>query len=84
VANGLPSAFANDDERWEAVCRRDQAAIGAFVYSVRSTGVYCRPGCAARMPRRENVAFHASGAEARQAGFRPCKRCRPNESSARA
>src|SRR4051812_40321100 len=68
-----------DDGRWEAVKRRDRAADGAFVYSVRTTGVYCRPSCAARLARRENVRFHATCAEAERAGFRPCKRCRPNE-----
>ncbi len=68
-----------DDARWAAVTRRDPAADGRFVYSVRTTGVYCRPSCAARQPRRENVRFHASCAEAEAAGFRPCKRCRPNE-----
>ena len=47
-----------DDARWNAVQRRDRAADGTFVYSVRTTGVYCRPSCAARLPRRENVAFH--------------------------
>src|ERR1700681_3005739 len=62
------SQFANDDARWDAVCRRDTAAIGAFIYSVRTTGVYCRPACAARLPRRENVAFHASCAHAERAG----------------
>ena len=72
--------YARDDERWAAVERRDRAADGAFYYSVRSTGVYCRPSCAARLPRRENVRFHASCEEAEQAGFRPCKRCRPSES----
>jgi AraC family transcriptional regulator of adaptative response/methylated-DNA-[protein]-cysteine methyltransferase len=71
-------AFASDDARWEAVCRRDPAALGAFVCSVRTTGVYCRPTCTARLPRRENVRFHATCADAEQAGFRPCKRCRPN------
>jgi AraC family transcriptional regulator of adaptative response/methylated-DNA-[protein]-cysteine methyltransferase len=71
-------AFASDDARWEAVCRRDPAARSAFVYSVRTTGVYCAPSCAARLPRRENVRFHAACADAEQAGFRPCKRCRPN------
>jgi AraC family transcriptional regulator of adaptative response/methylated-DNA-[protein]-cysteine methyltransferase len=60
------------------VQRRDRAADGTFVYSVRTTGVYCRPSCAARLPRRENVIFHATCAEAERAGFRPCKRCRPN------
>src|SRR6478735_7433135 len=67
-----------DDARWNAVQRRDHAADGTFVYSVRTTGVYCRPSCAARLPRRENVMFHATCAEAERAGFRPCKRCRPN------
>ena len=68
-----------DDARWNAVQRRDHAADGTFVYSVRTTGVYCRPSCAARLPRRENVAFHQTSADAERAGFRPCKRCRPNE-----
>ena len=71
-------AFASDDARWEAVRRRDPAALGAFVYGVRTTGVYCRASCAGRLPRRENVRFHATCADAEQAGFRPCKRCRPN------
>lgn len=69
----------NDGARWRAVERRDRAADGSFVYCVRTTGVYCRPSCAARLPRRENVAFHATCADAERAGFRPCKRCRPNE-----
>jgi AraC family transcriptional regulator of adaptative response/methylated-DNA-[protein]-cysteine methyltransferase len=71
--------FASDDARWAAVTRRDRAADGAFFYSVRTTGVYCRPSCAARQARRENVAFYASRADAERAGFRPCKRCRPTE-----
>jgi len=66
------------DRRWHAVVTHDRAADGEFVYSVKSTGVYCRPSCAARTPRPENVAFHATPAEARSAGFRPCKRCRPD------
>src|SRR5262245_49749319 len=69
----------DDDTCWGAVQRRDRAADGTFVYSVRTTGVYCRPSCAARLPRRENVAFHQTCADAERAGFRPCKRCRPNE-----
>src|SRR4030081_1303065 len=68
-----------DEARWDAVRRRDRAADGSFVYSVRTTGIYCRPSCAARLPRRENVAFHQTYADAERAGFRPCKRCRPNE-----
>src|SRR3954468_3477377 len=67
-----------NDARWSAVQRRDRAADGTFVYCVRTTGVYCRPSCAARLPRRENVTFHATYAEAERAGCRPCKRCRPN------
>ena len=73
--------FAADAERWAAVQRRDGDADGAFYYSVRTTGVYCRPSCAARLARRENVRFHASCEEAEAAGFRPCKRCRPNEAA---
>ena len=57
------------------------AGHGSFFYSVKTTGVYCRPGCASRQPRRENVAFHETAAAAEAAGFRPCKRCRPNEGS---
>ena len=69
---------ATDDARWQAVVERDRAADGAFVYSVRTTGVYCRPSCPSRRARRDNVAFHADGAAARQAGFRACLRCAPD------
>lgn len=72
------AAFSSDEERWAAVVHRDSSADGVFYYSVRTTGVYCRPSCASRPALRKNVRFHASGAEAEQAGFRPCKRCRPN------
>lgn len=67
------------DPRWQAVLQKDARYDGAFVYSVASTGVYCRPSCAARRPLPSNVRFHADGAEARQAGFRPCKRCHPDD-----
>jgi len=70
--------FSIDDERWDAVVRRDASADGVFYYSVRTTGVYCRPSCAARLARRENVRFHLTCDDAEQAGFRACKRCRPN------
>jgi AraC family transcriptional regulator of adaptative response/methylated-DNA-[protein]-cysteine methyltransferase len=73
------AAYTTDDQRWAAVCARDHAADGAFYYSVRSTGVYCRPSCPSRTPRRANVAFHASCLDAEAAGFRPCLRCRPTE-----
>ena len=71
----------NIEQCWAALASRDTSADGAFVYAVRTTGVYCRPGCASRMPRRENVAFYPDPAAAEAAGFRPCKRCRPNEAS---
>jgi len=66
------------DPRWAALAARDPDADGRFFYSVRTTGVYCRPSCASRRPRPENVRFHASAAEAEAAGFRPCRRCRPD------
>ena len=75
--HGAPAGKDND-ARWEAVRQRDKAADGTFVYSVRTTGVYCRPSCAARRPRYENVDFHQTCADAERAGFRPCKRCRPD------
>jgi AraC family transcriptional regulator, regulatory protein of adaptative response / methylated-DNA-[protein]-cysteine methyltransferase len=75
---GAPgSRFVSDDERWAAVVRGDRNADGIFYYSVRTTGIYCRPTCAARLPRRENVRFHATREAAESAGFRPCRRCRP-------
>ena len=71
-----------DDQRWEAVLRRDRAADGAFVTGVLSTGIYCRPSCAARHPSRTNVRFFANGNEARDFGLRACLRCRPDEVAA--
>jgi AraC family transcriptional regulator of adaptative response/methylated-DNA-[protein]-cysteine methyltransferase len=70
--------FVTDQARWQAVVDRNRAADGAFLFSVRTTGVYCRPSCGARLPRRENVAFHATPADAEAAGFRACLRCKPN------
>ena len=72
-------AFDTESARWAALAARDAAADGAFFYSVRTTGVYCRPSCAARPARPENVAFHATTADAEAAGFRPCKRCKPDQ-----
>lgn len=74
----MQTAFDTELARWAALKVRDRAADGAFFYSVRTTGVYCRPSCAARPARPENIAFHASIAEARAAGFRACKRCKPD------
>jgi AraC family transcriptional regulator of adaptative response/methylated-DNA-[protein]-cysteine methyltransferase len=65
------------DPRWSQLRNRDRSADGSFWYSVRSTGVYCKPSCAARPARPENVAFHASREEAERAGFRPFARCHP-------
>jgi AraC family transcriptional regulator of adaptative response/methylated-DNA-[protein]-cysteine methyltransferase len=76
--NEMLAAATVADPRWAAVVGRDPKADGTFVYSVRTTGVYCRPSCAARMPNPGNVAFHRDAAEAERAGFRPCKRCRPS------
>ncbi len=69
------------DLRWASVVARDRAADGKFFYSVTTTGVYCRPSCAARLARPENVRFHLTCAEAERAGFRPCKRCKPDQAS---
>jgi AraC family transcriptional regulator of adaptative response/methylated-DNA-[protein]-cysteine methyltransferase len=67
----------DDDSRWQAVISRDHVRDGQFVFAVSSTGVYCRPSCPARRPRRENVAFFARPEQAEKAGFRACLRCRP-------
>src|SRR5713101_4467258 len=64
---------------WRATMTRDARADGTFVLAVRSTHIYCRPSCPARRPLRRNVVFFHTGAEAEKQGFRPCRRCRPNE-----
>ncbi|HEU0098248.1 MAG TPA: bifunctional DNA-binding transcriptional regulator/O6-methylguanine-DNA methyltransferase Ada [Allosphingosinicella sp.] len=69
------------DTAWAAVLRRDRAMDGRFVTGVLTTGIYCRPSCAARHPKRENVRFFATGAEAAEAGLRACRRCRPDDVS---
>ncbi len=73
------AAVTLNDPRWAAVTRRDRSADGTFFYSVKTTGVYCRPSCAARPARPENVGFHLTIEDAARAGFRPCKRCKPDE-----
>lgn len=73
------SAPLSDEAAWTAVLARDRTMDGRFVTGVFSTGIYCRPSCAARHPRRENVRFFATGAEARAAGLRACKRCLPDD-----
>lgn len=72
------SRLNSDEDRWAAVQQRDRRADDRFFYSVSTTGVYCRPSCPARRPRREHVRFHATRAEAEAAGFRACQRCRPD------
>ena len=67
----------SDNLRWQAVVSRDSASDGKFVFAVSSTGVYCRPSCPSRRPRRENVSFFSHPSEAETAGFRACLRCRP-------
>jgi len=78
-------SFASDamenDPRWKAVAARDREADGTFYYSVKTTGVYCRPSCGARLPNAKNVRFHLTRDDAERAGFRPCKRCKPGEPS---
>jgi AraC family transcriptional regulator of adaptative response/methylated-DNA-[protein]-cysteine methyltransferase len=81
AAPTLYSSPAERDPRWRAVIERDAAADGRFVYAVRTTGVYCRPSCPSRRARPEHVSFHADGAAAEAAGFRPCRRCRPDAPS---
>jgi len=73
------AAATVSDPRWTAVVARDPEADGKFFYSVETTGVYCRPSCAARAARPENVGFHPNAADAERAGFQPCKRCKPNQ-----
>ena len=73
------TSHPDGDAAWSAVKRRDRSFDGRFVTGVLTTGIYCRPSCAARHPLRENVRFFASGAEARAVGLRPCKRCLPDD-----
>ena len=75
----LTSLFPDDETRWSAVQSRNPVADGFFVYAVRSTKIYCRPICKARLARRANVRFFTLAAEAREAGFRACKRCKPDD-----
>ncbi|MBB6252223.1 bifunctional DNA-binding transcriptional regulator/O6-methylguanine-DNA methyltransferase Ada [Nitrospirillum iridis] len=80
AANTSPRPTAADaDPRWQFLLVRDAAQDGRFVYSVKTTGVYCRPSCPSRLAKPTNVAFHDSCAEAERAGFRPCKRCKPDQ-----
>src|SRR4029453_1715433 len=78
VVASIPSSTASPD-RWKAVADRDLAADGRFVFAVTTTGIYCRPTCPSRRPRREHVEFFDRAADAEQAGFRACLRCKPKD-----
>ena len=77
-------AISERDRRWRAVARRDRNSDGRFVFAVRTTGIYCRPSCPARRPRRDRVAFFDTCGAAEAAGFRACRRCRPKLGDPRA
>ena len=77
----MPTPTITDDECWEAATARDRSYDGRFITGVLTTGIYCRPSCPARHPKRENVRFFADGAAARAAGLRPCLRCSPDDVS---
>lgn len=70
--------YLTNVRRWQAVLDRDSAADGHFLYAVRTTGIYCRPTCPSKRPKRENVAFYLSSQQAEEAGYRACRRCRPD------
>src|SRR5215475_1735441 len=80
---GTKTAATAEDGFWQAIQTRDADFDGVFYYGVRTTGGYCRPSCASRRPKRENVLFFALPEAARQAGFRACRRCRPDEAVVR-
>ena len=72
-------ARLDPETAWAAFMRRDRTWDGRVIGAVSTTGVYCKPSCPARRPKRENVIFFATGKEARDAGYRPCLRCKPDE-----
>ncbi len=74
-----PKSATEEGARWAAAVARDREADGRFYYAVRTTGVYCRPSCGSRLAKPENVRFFATRADAEAAGFRPCKRCKPDQ-----
>jgi AraC family transcriptional regulator of adaptative response/methylated-DNA-[protein]-cysteine methyltransferase len=77
------ATFGTDEERWNAVTKRDRQAEGEFIYAVRTTGVYCRPTCSSRRPNRKNVVFFGKYEDAERAGYRACRKCRPRTTSGR-
>jgi AraC family transcriptional regulator of adaptative response/methylated-DNA-[protein]-cysteine methyltransferase len=79
--NAHKPEYSNFEQRWQAVKDRDPGAAGRFIYAVKTTGIYCRPGCSSRLPLKQNVEFFDSPAKAKEAGFRACKRCNPDETA---
>jgi len=77
AAHSKPALLNAEDQRWSAILARDSVQDGKFVFAVSTTGIYCRPSCPARRPRRENVKFFPGCEQAEEAGFRACLRCRP-------
>ena len=77
LAKGKRPQFASDEARWRAVMKKDARGDGQFWYAVKTTGVYCRPSCPSRQPKRENLGFYTTTKDAENAGFRACKRCDP-------
>ncbi len=67
----------NETQLWQAVCDRDTTQNGRFFFAVRTTGIFCKPSCPARRPKRENVEFFATADAAEHAGYRACQRCHP-------
>ncbi|GGG79177.1 bifunctional transcriptional activator/DNA repair enzyme AdaA [Paenibacillus radicis (ex Gao et al. 2016)] len=65
------------DERWQAIVSNDTAYNNRFIYAIKTTGIFCKPSCKSRIPNRENVRIYANAEQAHDAGFRPCKRCKP-------
>jgi AraC family transcriptional regulator of adaptative response/methylated-DNA-[protein]-cysteine methyltransferase len=82
MEHAVSTIQAADERLWQAVLSRDASADQAFVYAVRTTGIYCRPSCPSRRPRRDSVAFFAGPDAAEIAGFRECRRCRPRAGAA--
>ncbi|KLE35231.1 bifunctional transcriptional activator/DNA repair enzyme AdaA [Aurantiacibacter luteus] len=77
----MTNASLTDDQRWQIALAKDRRFDGVFVTGVHSTGIYCRPSCPARAPKRVNVRFYAGPADAEAAGLRACKRCAPDRQS---
>ena len=73
-------SFFSQESRWNAVLTRNRAAEGVFYYAVKTTGIVCRPTCPSRRPNRKNVEFFDTYHDAKEAGYRACKRCKPDAS----